>query len=206
VAQVGVLAPLARIGHILRILELLWNVEHRQQHILLQLVVLHLLQYLGDGGECFRYIGKERLHRPLILEIELVVGKLTVDVFQSPRRLVDAHTFLHTLKDLLRLRVLLVQVIDIVRREIFHAMLACQVEQHAVQVLFLLQSMVEKLHVEILPELLFPPEERLLGLFLAHVQNQVWHFTAQSARGGYEPFLVLQEHLAVNARHIIEPF
>ena len=92
----------------------------------------------------------------------------------------------------------------VVGRHVADAVLAAEPEQEVVDHLLLFQSMAVELGVEMLAEMPLPPQEGLLGLAVAHVEQEARHLAEQAAGEHDQVLLVLEQLVAVDAGHVIE--
>ena len=64
--------------------------------------------------------------------------------------------------------------------------------------------MAVELGIEMLAEMLLPPQEGLLGLAVADVEQEARHLAEQAAGEHDQVLLVLEQLLAVDPGHVIE--
>ena len=208
VAQVGVLPALPLVLRIARVNELLRDIEGGQQHIALQRIPLAPRHDVLHRLEGFRNIGEQRLHLLRRLHVELVVGQAEAEFAAALAHvalgLAHVGGVLHAQQDVVRIGFLAGRVVAVVGGDVAHAVLAAHGQQEVIDHLLLLEAVAVELGIEVFSEVLLPPEEGLFRLAVAHIEQETRHLAEQTAGEDDEVLLVLEQLIAVDARHVIE--
>ena len=208
VAQVGVLSPLPAVLGVFGMHELRRDVKGRQQHIPLQFKALAPVHDVAYGVERLRQVREELLHLLRRLQVELVVGQSEAELAAAATEvflgLADVGRILHAEQDVVGIGLDTGRVVAVVGRHVADAVLAAEPEQEIVDHLLLLQSMAVELGVEMLAEMLLPPQKGLLGLAVPHIEQEAGYLAEQTAGEHDQVLLVLEQLVAVDAGHVIE--
>ena len=209
VLEVGILSTFAAVLGIFGVLELFRDVERRQQHVVGQAVGFNLVQDRTDGQDGLRQICKERLHFIGALDVETVIGEavseLAAPLTKVALGFVDRFGVAYAEQYVVRFCLGFGGVVGVVGRNVFDAMCTAHAQQGGVDHVFLFQSVAVDFHIEIVAEVLFPPEQGFFGFALALVQHGVGHFTPKSSGEYNQVLLVFKQDVFVDAGDVVEP-
>ena len=149
-----------------------------------------------------RGLGPEHLHHLVAgLEVELVVLHLHAALVAQRGARLDAQ------HDLVGTRMLLLQVVHVVRGDQPDVVLAGELDEAAVHGLLVLDPVVHELEAEILPaaEEVEVVEQHLAAGVHAAAQDRHVDLALQARAHADDALVVLREELAVDARLVVEP-
>ena len=161
------------------------------------------INFRGDlqgALQVLRVIRKHRAHFIRSLHVELVRGEAHALLLGLERLGADAQ------QRVVEIRILVVEVVGIVRRHQGDAQLFGQLHLVGNDLPFLVETLILDLQVEVLAENLPEFQCHALRLIEAVLQDSRLHFAAEAGGERDEPFAVFPQQFLVNARFVVEAF
>ncbi len=184
------------------------NGKHRHQRVGIQLVLLHLVRHLLRILDGFGQVGKQLRH--LLRRLEPLLAGVA-----HPVRVVDILARIQANQQIMRLRILGIQEMDVVRRQELDAQLFRHLDflpdalllpvVHIRPLLRLLRRVAHHLQIIILPEQVLVPQRRLLRPLQIACHNLLVDFPSETRGRDYQPLMVFLQQLLVDAGTVIIP-
>ena len=155
---------------------------------------------IRDG---FWDICKQPLHLILCFEVELIVGETKPAVASLSYRCGNEVIIVDAKKGIVSFGILFIKIERIVGGNYRDIVFPRKLQKNIVHAFLFFQSVPHQFDVKILSKEIVPPLEGLFGHFLTAVQNQVGHFTQETACRCNKPLPVFFHQFPVNTREFI---